>query len=112
MTAPMASAIGSVTSNSPVDWATAAKINGITTAPPSWLASWAVRARADTRTITPSPRNATAGATQNTTTSHSEVGTKMRWVTGHATQFDTSANYTKPTQLMTTAGTTATRTLA
>jgi UDP-glucose 4-epimerase len=33
------------------------------TAPPSWLASCVVRVRAETRTITPSPSAATAGAT-------------------------------------------------
>ena len=42
-------------SSRPVDWATAAKISGRITAPPSWLASWVVRARADTRTMTASP---------------------------------------------------------
>src|SRR5207247_138551 len=111
-TAPMARATGRVTSNRPVDWPTARKIRGRMTAPPSWLASWVLVARAETRTITPRPSVATAGATQKMTTTHSLVGTMRWWATGQAVTFTTTAKQAKPIQEIITAGTKAPNTLA
>ena len=88
------------------------KISGRMTAPPSWLASCEVRARADTRTMTPSPSAATAGATHRIITPHRRVGTKTRCITGHAIVFVTIAKHTKPTHDTTTAGTNAPSSLA
>src|SRR2546423_1220009 len=90
----------------------AGKISEGTPAPPSWLASCAVFARAETRTMTPIPSAATAGATQKMTTAHSRVGTMIRWVTGHAAMFVVNANATKPTHDTATAGRNAPSTLA
>ena len=87
-------------------------MSGRITAPPSWLASWLVRARAETRTITARPSAATAGATQRIITNHSRVGTKIRCSTGHATAFDTTQKHTKPTQDTTMAGMKAVSSLA
>ena len=93
------------TSSRPVAWPTARKINGRITAPPSWLASCDVRARADTRTITERPRAATAGPTQKIMTAHKRVGMKTRCITGHATVLETMAKHRKPIHDTSTAGT-------
>ena len=82
------------------------------TAPPSWLASWLVRARADTRTITARPSVATAGATHRIITSHSCVGTKMRCITGQATPLATRQKQRNPIHDTAMAGMNAVSSLA
>ncbi len=106
-TAPTVSATGSATRSRPVACPSAMKISGRMTAPPSWFASCEVRARADTRTITPSPSAATAGATHRIITAHSRVGMKSRCITGQAIVFVTTAKHRKPIHDTMTAGTNA-----
>ena len=93
-------------------WPTARKISGRITAPPSWFASCVLLARADTRTITPRPSAATAGATHTIITSQSRVGMKTRCITGQAVVLTTTANSTKPIHDTSTAGRNAPSTLA
>ena len=76
---------------SPVAWTQVAKINGRTTAALSWLASGALLALADTRTMAPRPKAATAGVTQKMSRSHCRVGTNTRCMTGQATVLATTA---------------------
>jgi len=52
----------------------------------------------ETRTITPRPRAATAGASQKMTSIQVLVGMKIRPITGQHTTLDTTQNTAKPIQ--------------
>ena len=62
--------------------------------------------------MTARPSVATAGATQRIITTQSEVGTKIRCMTGQATAFDTRRSTAKPTHDMAIAGRKAVSSLA
>ena len=62
--------------------------------------------------MTARPSAATAGAIHRISTSHSGVGTKTRWSTGHATAFATTLKHRKPTHDTTMAGMNAVSSLA